>query len=185
MKLTQTYIGMFTTNNPTTGEPSDADSLPEAFVYKNGEPSYDISLTVSQPSNDPSGGAGDAGVYKIVADDTWGNSSFVVDDKVDIYIYTIISGAESHAIIDSFILNNGSILASDGLDDISIVEPTGRASNFREMLIQLYMRFFNKVDKTTSKIRVYKDGEVLSGGTSQTYITSGGVDTVDEAETTS
>ena len=222
MKLTQTYIVIFTTNNPITGELSDADSTPEAFVYKNGEPSYDISLTVSQPSNDPSGGAGDAGIYKIIADDTWGNSSFIVDDKVDIYIFAVLNGANNHAIIDSFILNNDlaiennidSIksqtdqmefdninpsganpiistlsptaldnvevnLASTGLDNISTTEPSGRATTFREMIVQLFMRFFNKATKSTTTITTYDESG--NSVTSQSYTSSGGTDTVNKA----
>lgn len=190
MKLTQTYIGMFTTNSPVTGAPSDADSTPVAFAYKNGEPSYDIVLTVSEPTGDPSGGAGDLGVYKIVADNTWGDASFSVDDKVDIYIYAIINSTESHAIIDSFILQEEpateakqdtiiaktdqlefddsdpsgtkpivATLASTGLDNIPVTEPGERAATFREMIVQLWMRFFNRVnhDKDGDTITVYQD----------------------------
>ena len=178
MKLTQTYTGMFITNNPTTGEPTDSDSPPEAFAYKNGEPSYDISLTVSQPSVDPSGGAGDAGVYKITADDTWGNSSFIVDDRVDIYIFTTINGVDSHAIVDSFILDNGAILSPTGLDNILTTEPSGRATTFREMIVQFYMRFFNKVTKDASTIKTYDtDGNVV---TSQSYTDGDTTDTVEK-----
>jgi len=73
-----------------------------------------------------------------------------------------------------------STLSSTGLDDINIAEPTGRASNFREIVIQLWMRFFNKVDKTSNQIRVYDEG--ASGTvTTQSYDITNGVETVDEA----
>ena len=176
MKLTQTYIGMFTTNNPTTGEPSNTDSVPIVTVFKNGEITNDISMIVSETSSNPSN---DQGVYKIVATETWSAAGFSVDDKVDIYIYAIINGTNSHAIIDSFILNNGAILADNGLADILTTEPSGRASSFREMIVQLYMRFFNKTVKDTTTITTYDtDGTSV---TTQTYTSSGGTDTVNKA----
>ena len=178
MKLTQTYIGMFTTNNPTTGEPSNTDSVPIVTVFKNGEITNDISMIVSETSSNPSN---DQGVYKIVATETWSAAGFSVDDKVDIYIYAIINGTNSHAIIDSFILDNGVILASDGLDNILLAaEPTGRATTFREMVVQLWMRFFNKVDRTSAQIRVYNEaGDTAI--TTQAHEDVGDVVTVDKA----
>ena len=174
MKLTQTYIGMFITNDPTTGEPSDADSTPVITVYKNGEINTDIILTATEP--DPSN---NDGIYQIVADDTWENSSFTVDDKVDIYVYATINSINSHAFIDSFTLDNGTILASDGLDNISITEPSGRASNFREMIVQLYNRFFNKVTLDNDNLKVYTSGGSIN--TTQSVSDSGTTQTVNKA----
>jgi hypothetical protein len=48
-------------------------------------------------------------------------------------------------------------LASDGLDSISITAPTGVATNFREMLVQLWRRFFRKATKTSTQIKTYAD----------------------------
>ena len=72
-----------------------------------------------------------------------------------------------------------STLSSTGLDSISTGEPSGRATTFREMLIQLYMRFFNKAIKNTTTITTYDtDGTSV---TEQSYTSSGGVDTVNKA----
>lgn len=48
-------------------------------------------------------------------------------------------------------------LASDGLDTIATTAPTGIASNFREMLVQVWRRFFKKATKTAAQIKTYDD----------------------------
>ena len=48
-------------------------------------------------------------------------------------------------------------LASDGLDSISTTAPSGVASNFREMMVQVWRRFFRKTTKTSSQIKTYAD----------------------------
>ena len=46
-------------------------------------------------------------------------------------------------------------LASDGLDSVSIAQPTTVPATFREMLIAIYLRFFSQVTMTTTKLTVY------------------------------
>ncbi len=70
-------------------------------------------------------------------------------------------------------------LASDGLDNISVTEPSGKASTFREMVVQLFMRFFNKVDKTPTQIRVYDNTGSIS--TTQSHSTTSGATTVGDS----
>lgn len=52
-------------------------------------------------------------------------------------------------------------LASDGLDSISTAAPTGVASDFREMIVQTWRRFFKKAVRTytggTKTIKTYAD----------------------------
>lgn len=48
-------------------------------------------------------------------------------------------------------------LAGDGLDSISTTGPTGAASNFREMLVQLWRRFFRKSTLTSTQLKTYAD----------------------------
>lgn len=48
-------------------------------------------------------------------------------------------------------------LASDGLDSISTAAPAGVASNFREMVVQAWRRFFKKATKTSTEIKTYAD----------------------------
>ena len=53
-------------------------------------------------------------------------------------------------------------LASDGLDSIATTEPSGLASNFREMIIQLYRRFFGKATMSNSQILTYKSDDTVA-----------------------
>lgn len=48
-------------------------------------------------------------------------------------------------------------LASDGLDSIATTAPSGVASNFREMLVQVWRRFFRKATMTASELLTYDD----------------------------
>jgi hypothetical protein len=70
----------------------------------------------------------------------------------------------------------GYALAATGLDAIPVTAPTGVASTFREMVVQLWRRRFKKVDKTSTSIRTYADNgtTVL---TTQTISDTGGVAT--------
>lgn len=70
-------------------------------------------------------------------------------------------------------------LASDGLDSISTTEPSGVASNFREMLVQTWRRFFKKLTATKSAIKTYKDD--TSVATTQTVTFDGTTKTVNNA----
>jgi len=55
------------------------------------------------------------------------------------------------------------ILSLDGLDSVSIAEPSGKASNFREMVIQLWRRFFGKVVLSDGQLATYKqDGATVA-----------------------
>lgn len=70
----------------------------------------------------------------------------------------------------------GYALASDGLDSISVTAPAGVASDFREMLVQLWRRFFRKSTMTASELKTYADNgtdvlttqTVSEDGTTQT-----------------
>ncbi len=70
-------------------------------------------------------------------------------------------------------------LASDGLNTIATTEPSGVASNFREMLVQTWRRFFKKCTQDTTTIKTYKDNGILN--TTQIITTVGGVTTVGDA----
>ncbi len=48
-------------------------------------------------------------------------------------------------------------LASDGLDSIATTAPSGVAANFREMLVQVWRRFFKKTVKSATEIKTYAD----------------------------
>lgn len=48
-------------------------------------------------------------------------------------------------------------LASTGLDSISTTAPSGVASNFREMLVQTWRRFFKNTTLTSTQLKTYAD----------------------------
>lgn len=50
-------------------------------------------------------------------------------------------------------------LGDDGLDNIPITAPTGVASDFREMIVQTWRRFFKKTVLTTTELRTYADND--------------------------
>jgi hypothetical protein len=55
------------------------------------------------------------------------------------------------------------ILSSDGLDSVSTTEPSGKASNFREQMVQLWRRFFGKTTLSDSQLLTYKaDGTTVA-----------------------
>ena len=67
-------------------------------------------------------------------------------------------------------------LTSDGLDSVSTTLPTGLATNYREMMIQLFGRFFYKSDVTTVKLRTYTAANAVN--TEQTVSDDGTTQTV-------
>lgn len=69
-------------------------------------------------------------------------------------------------------------LASDGLDSIATTAPSGVASNFREMIVQVWRYFFKKTtkDDNSNNIKTYADnGSTVL--TTQTTSDTGGVQT--------
>lgn len=50
-------------------------------------------------------------------------------------------------------------LASDGLDSISTTAPSGVAANFREMMVQVWRRFFKRATLTSSELVTYADDD--------------------------
>ena len=70
-------------------------------------------------------------------------------------------------------------LASDGLDSVATTEPAGVASNFREMMVQTWRRFFKKTTASSSQLKTYKDD--TSVGTTQTVSFDGSTKEVGDA----
>jgi hypothetical protein len=52
---------------------------------------------------------------------------------------------------------NAVLLAATGLDSVSTTAPAGVASNFREMLVQVWRRQFKKSTLTASELKTYAD----------------------------
>jgi len=71
-------------------------------------------------------------------------------------------------------------LASDGLDAISATRPSGKATTFPGMIVQLFYRFFGKATQTTTELKTYAaDGSTVV--TTQTISDDGTTETQGEA----
>ena len=77
--------------------------------------------------------------------------------EVDITHVGGSSAAPAGTVNATVVDKTGYKLASDGLDSIATTAPTGAASNFREMLVQVWRRFFKKATKTDSQLITYAD----------------------------
>ena len=93
--------------------------------------------------------------------------------------YNVGNGAVVAASVTS---KTGYKLAFDGLDSVSTTAPSGVASNFREMLVQVWRRFFVKATKNsdTGQLQTYADNgtDVL---TTQSVTDDGTTETVGDA----
>jgi len=99
--------------------------------------------------------------YTYICYNQAGVNPAIMDDKVSF-------GAFSWDGTDEALLSNpvtvgtnndktGYKLASDGLDSVSIVAPTGVASNFREMVVATWRRFYKKATMTATDLKTYAD----------------------------
>jgi len=87
-------------------------------------------------------------------------------------VNSVVSAVTADAVSDK----TGYALAADGLDSISTTAPAGVASNFREMLVQVWRRFFRKSTMTATELKTYADNgtdvvttqTVSEDGTTQT-----------------
>ena len=91
---------------------------------------------------------------------------------------SIPTAAEIRAEIDLNSTKTGYILAASGLDSITTTAPTGVASNFREMLVQVWRRFFKKTEynNALNTIKTYAD-DGTTVVTTQTATSASGVET--------
>ena len=88
----------------------------------------------------------------------------LAEDDTDTLGPLIVRGTEDDSDIDPVEIvcevatdKVGVTLASDGLDSVATTAPTGVAANFREMIVQLWRRFFKKATKTSEEIKTYAD----------------------------
>lgn len=74
----------------------------------------------------------------------------------------------------------GYSLAATGLDAITATRPTGKATTFPQMLVQLFYRFFGKATQTATQLKTYgADGTTVV--TTQTVSDDGTTETQGEA----
>lgn len=69
---------------------------------------------------------------------------------------SVVTGSLSGSVGD-VTTKTGYKLASDGLDSISVTAPSGVASTFPAMLVQLFRRFFKKSTLTATQLKTYAD----------------------------
>lgn len=97
-------------------------------------------------------------------------------DTIDGNIDSILTDTGTDGVVVASGSKTGYKLASDGLDSVSITAPSGVASNFREMVVQLWRRFFKKATMTSASLVTYADDgtttvtaqELSDDGTTQT-----------------
>jgi hypothetical protein len=63
--------------------------------------------------------------------------------------------------VGSVTTKTGYKLASDGLDAISTTAPVGVATNFREMVVQTWRRFFKGAQMTATSVKTYDDTNLV------------------------
>lgn len=70
----------------------------------------------------------------------------------------------------------GAILGATGLDTITVTSPTGLATTFPGMVVQLWRRFFKKCTATSTQLKTYTDADGVN--TTQTVSYDGTTKTV-------
>lgn len=78
-------------------------------------------------------------------------------DTIDTVVDAILADTGTDGVVVASGSKTGYKLASDGLDTISTTTPSGVASNFREMLVQVWRRFFKKSTLTSTQLKTYAD----------------------------
>ncbi len=165
-EYTATYLAWDTSNN--VGKTGDSANH-TVYVTKDG--------TAAEATNSPAevDATNSPGLYKITLTAAEMNADSVTihgtSDTADI---SLIPSQMATYVKTAY------TLASDGLDSISTTEPAGLASNFREILIQLYRRFFGKSTLTSTTLTTYKE-DGTTAATTQSVSVSGGTETQGEA----
>lgn len=178
------YAKTFTVSS-ATGAAANADSTPTGTVYVNGAATA-ATVTVTNPATGVykaavaslPGTAGDA-VELLISATVGGIAAKSVVDAIRLVAFTptdsvrlgltALPNAAAGATGGVHVLGGTGVvvatsndktgykLASDGLDSISTTAPAGVASNFREMMIQTWRRFFRKATRTSTQIKTYAD----------------------------
>lgn len=136
---------------------------------------YDALYAAS--ANTFTGAAGSSKVTGVVLVDTLTTYTGNTPQTGDAYAYLGTNMGATGGNLSS-IPKTGYKLASDGLDSVATTAPTGVASNFREMLVQVWRRFFKKTvyDSSGQTIKTYADNGT-DVTTTQTATSSAGVET--------
>lgn len=95
-------------------------------------------------------------------------------------VAAILDDTGTSGVVVAAASKTGYALGAAGLDSISTTAPAGVASNFREMIVQTWRRWFKKTTATTTQVKTYADNgtDVL---TTQTVSDSSGTETLGAA----
>ena len=97
------------------------------------------------------------------ADAVWDEAASGHTDagKAGAQLWTNVDAILADTGTDGVVVASGSktgySLAATGLDSVATTAPTGVASNFREMVVAVWRRFFKKATKTDTEIKTYAD----------------------------
>jgi hypothetical protein len=107
-------------------------------------------------------------------------SQATVNAEVDSALNTAIPGSPTADSINERVatMDAGVTVAAAGLDAITVTAPTGKATTFPAMVVQLFRRFFGKATLTATTLTLYNDATPV---TTQTVSNTGGTETQGEA----
>lgn len=119
---------------------------------------YDIALTETPASSCrylgtfPAGIVA-AGVYSVSVYQKGGATVVPADEMVGSDVLRWSGAAE----VQIAVPGDAMVLSATGLDAIPTTAPAGVAADFREMIVQLWRRFFKKATQTATQIKTFAD----------------------------
>lgn len=152
VELTRNLTFSVCTHDPDTGVLTDADSAPTYRIYE--DETATAILTGTMATLDT---ANTVGFYSEQIACTAANG-FEEGKSYTIYIEATVDG-DTGGMCYGFRVTSktGYSLGATGLNAISTTAPTGPATNFPEMLVQSWRRWFKKADMTATQIKTYAD----------------------------
>lgn len=173
VKSAQAVTVLFSTANATTGAAADATGAPTGTLYVDGT-ANGAAVTVTNITTGvykaavtlPALTAGQivslriaATVATIAAEGVvWqdvADTSLNSDVKTDTAAILLDTGTDGVVVAPAS--KTGYALSATGLDSIPVTAPAGVASTFREMVVQLWRRFFKKTTMTATQVKTYAD----------------------------
>ncbi len=92
-----------------------------------------------------------------------GSTGYYTVEDANVVTGDVAIVSDSSGIVGGGEENPPVILSSDGLDSISITEPSSVAGNFREMMVQVWRRLFGKSTLSPTQLLCYKaDGATVA-----------------------
>lgn len=137
-----------------TGGPGASHGI-YAIANGTGEGIYALGGATSGPGiKAEARGGNDAGMELV----KHGTGKDIDADEID----NILADTGTDGVVVAAASKTGYKLASDGLDTVATTEPTGVATTYAGMMVQLWRRFFKKSTLTTTELKTYKnDGSTV------------------------